>query len=412
MLITGKTKTAKMNRVDPESFSGDSREWMLLLWDDRKTKRSLADFSMLYRKFGALLLFLLLIACGTPKAILDSTSIRIQSGPADKIHSLLEVLANQLPSNEAGIAIGYVDGEDTTIAFVGNSIFTEETLFEYASITKVLTANILVQLVHEGSLHLDDRLNEFLPEDIQDRQWEAVTLRHLATHTAGIADLPPSLSSVRLASPGIDPFANYDEAMLYQDIQATKVRSIGTWKYSNYGYALLGFVLRQQTNLEYADLVEQRIFEPLGMKNATIEGWSSGNIAPPLSPNGGSSNHWNYEAFASAGALRGNLLDGIALLKASMSACQSNDIVARSNCQTQQSTGIRIYNTSQMGLGWNRTPKNDELIIWKNGVSGGYSVFIGLNPEKDVGIVLLSNVKLFQPFFVDGAVVRFLLSVQ
>jgi CubicO group peptidase (beta-lactamase class C family) len=191
---------------------------------------------MMPRKFCILLLFLCLAACGTPKPKLDSTSlVRIQSGSADKIYSLLEYLAKQLPSNEAGIAVGYVEGENTTIAFVGNSTFTEETLFEYASITKVLTANILMQLVNEGNLHLDDSLNEFLPEDIQDQQWEAVTLRHLATHTAGIPDLPPSLSTVRLANLGIDPFANSDEAELYQDIQETKVGSIGKWKYSNYG---------------------------------------------------------------------------------------------------------------------------------------------------------------------------------
>jgi serine-type D-Ala-D-Ala carboxypeptidase/endopeptidase len=368
----------------------------------------LVNFSMLFRKFWIFLLCLSLVACGTPK----SNLVRVKSGSAAKTYSLLEYLANRLPSNEAGIAVGYIEGENTTIAFVGNPAFTEETLFEYASITKVLTTNILMQLVNEGSLHLDDSLNGFLPEDVQDQQWEAVTLRHLATHTAGIPDLPPSLSSVRLANLGIDPFANYDEEMLYQDIQATKVRSIGQWKYSNFGYALLGLVLSQQTNLDFADLVEQRIFEPLGMKNATIEGWSSDNIAPPLNPSGGSSNHWNYEAFASAGALRGNIMDGISLLKASMSACQSNDIVARSNCQTQQSTDIRTYNNSQMGLGWNRTPKNDNIVIWKNGISGGYSVFLGFNPEKHVGIVLLSNVKLFQPFFVDSTAVNFLLSDQ
>lgn len=65
-----------------------------------------------------------------------------------------------------------------------------------------------------------------------------------------------------------------------------------------------------------------------------------------------------------------------------------------------------------MGLGWNRTLKNDDLVIWKNGISGGYSVFLGFNPKEDVGIVLLSNVKLFQPFFVDSTAVNFLLSGQ
>lgn len=366
------------------------------------------NLSILFRKTWLLLLCLCLVACNTPK----SNLVRVQSGSTDKINSLLEQLENRLPSNEAGIAIGYIEGENTTIAFIGNSAFTEKTLFEYGSITKVLTANILMQLVDDGNLQLDDSLNKFLPEDIQATQWETVTLRDLATHTAGVPNSPPSLNSVQLAKRGIDPFADYDEARLYQDIQDTKVKSIGKWEYSNYGYALLGLVLSQQTNIDYAELVKQRILDPLEMEDATIDGWSSNNIAPPLNSSGGSSNYWNFKAFASAGALRDNILDGVSFLKATMSACQSNDIIARSSCQTQQSTNIRTYKHSEMGLGWNRTLKDGDIVIWKNGNTGGYSAFIGFNPEKHIGIILLCNVALFQPFSVDNVVVQFLLDVQ
>ena len=371
---------------------------------------------MLSRKFSILLMFLSLAACDTPRPNVDSTPlVRVQSGSVNKIYSLLDDLAYQLPSDEAGIAVGYVEGENTTIAFAGNQAFTEETLFEYGSITKVLTANILMQLVNEGSLCLDDSLNEFLTEDIQDQRWEAITLLHLATHTAGIPNSPPSLSSVQLAKPGIDPFADYDQAMLYQDIRETKVRSIGKWKHSNYGFALLGLVLSQRTNVDYADLVQQRIFDPLGMEDASIDGWSSDNIAPPLNSSGGSSNHWNFKAFASTGALRGNILDGVSFLKASMIACQSGGIMALSNCQTQQSTNIQTsYKNTQMGLGWYQTLQDDDIVIWKNGLTGGYSAFIAFNPEKQVGVVLLSNVALFRPFYnyVDNVVVHFLFSNQ
>lgn len=380
--------------------------------------------------FTFILFSLVLVSCApvsipastsTPVPIATVTStpqpttllVRVQSGSADNIYSLLKYLTNQLSSKEAGIAVGYIEGENITIAFVGNPAFTDKTLFEYGSITKILTANILMQLINENSLHIDDSFNKFLPEDIQDQQWNAVTLRDLATHTAGIPNSPPSLSSVQLDKRGIDPFANYDEARLYQDIKDTKVRSIGKWGYSNYGYALLGLALSKQTNMDYAELVKQRILDPLEMKDATIDGWSSDNIASPLNSSGGSSNYWNFKAFASAGALRGNILDGVSFLKASMSACQSSDIIARSNCETQQSTNIQTrYNNSQMGLGWNRTLNDSEIVIWKNGMTGGYSAFIGFNPEKQVGIVLLTNVTLFEPFSADSTLVYFLLSVQ
>lgn len=222
----------------------------------------------------------------------------------------------------------------------------------------------------------------------------------------------PSLSSVQLTKRRIDPFADYDEARLYLDIQDTKIGSIGKWEYSNYGYALLGLVLSQQTSIDYAELAKQRILDPLEMEDATIDGWSSDNIALPFNSSGGSSNYWNFKAFASAGVLRDNILDGVSFLKASMSACQSSSIITRSNCQTQQSTNIQTYKNSEMGLGWNRTLKEGDIVVWKNGLTGGYSAFIGFNPEKHMGIILLCNVALFQPFSVDNVVVQFLLSSQ
>ena len=146
------------------------------------------NIPVLFRKTWLLLLCLCLAACDTPK----SNLVRIESGSTDKINSLLEHLATRLPSNKAGIAIGYIEGENTTIAFIGNSAFTDKTLFEYGSITKVLTASILMQLVDDGNLQLNDSLNKFLPEDIQAPQWKTVTLRDLATHTAGIPNSPPA----------------------------------------------------------------------------------------------------------------------------------------------------------------------------------------------------------------------------
>ena len=65
-----------------------------------------------------------------------------------------------------------------------------------------------------------------------------------------------------------------------------------------------------------------------------------------------------------------------------------------------------------MGLGWYLTLNDDDVVIWKNGLTGGYSAFIAFNPEKRVGVVLLSNVALFRPFYdyVDDTIVNFLFS--
>jgi CubicO group peptidase (beta-lactamase class C family) len=345
----------------------------------------------------AIVLILALTACAAPQPSRGSpAAVRIESGSSEKFDPLLaEMAARLIPAKDAGIAVAFVDGDAVTLAFVGNPTFDEETLFEYGSITKVLTANILMQLVEEGVLNLDDTLNQFLPEDLRDPQWQEVTLRRLTTHTAGLPGLPPNLNPFMqvLTGQGNDPYADYDEAMLAAGIEATTVEGAGeTWTYSNYGYALLGFVLTQETDLVYADLAQQRIFDPLGMESATMVGWDSDKIAPPLNADGGQGDHWTLNAFESAGAMRGSILDGIAFLKASMSACQGEDLAARANCQAQQSTDLQIEDGEDMGIGWVRTPGEDGVAIWHNGGTGGYSTFLGFNPDKQIGVIFLYNV--------------------
>ncbi|MBI1296952.1 serine hydrolase [bacterium] len=363
-------------------------------------------------RFFPLLLILLLTACSAPPTPRETPApVRVQSGDVAQIEPLLTEMASVLiPAEDAGIVVAFVDGDAVTFAFVGNPNFDEETLFEYGSITKVLTANVLVQLAEEGVLNLDDSLNQFLPETLRDPKWDDVTLRHLATHTAGLPGLPPNLNPMMrlLTGNGDDPYADYDQEMLYAGVQATSVEGVGeTWAYSNYGFALLGYVLSRQSELVYADLIEQRILDPLAMDGATIVGWSSDKIAPPLADDGSSGDHWTLNAFEPAGALRGDLLDGVAFLQASMTACQGEDLVSRANCLAQQSTRMAVRDGEEMGIGWVRTQGEDGVAIWHNGGTGGYSTFLGFNPETQIGVVFLYNVSN-APGDLDQKAVEFL----
>jgi CubicO group peptidase (beta-lactamase class C family) len=73
------------------------------------------------------------------------------------------------------------------------------TLFELGSVTKVFTALLLAQAVTRGELSLDTPVEELLPEvEVPSRDGVAITLEHLATHTAGLPNNPmPLLAAVR-----------------------------------------------------------------------------------------------------------------------------------------------------------------------------------------------------------------------
>ena len=115
--------------------------------------------------------------------------------------SLTSQLAEALPNAEAGVAVGLIENGNETVSFVGNPSFSEGTLFEFGSITKVFTAIVLAQLADEGVLRTSDSINPYLPEDVQDPKWETVTFEKLATHSAGLPRLPPNMNSSLHTSP-------------------------------------------------------------------------------------------------------------------------------------------------------------------------------------------------------------------
>ena len=149
------------------------------------------------------------------------------------------------------------------------------------------------------------------------------------------------------------------------------------------------------------------------MTTATADNtWGSGTVAPPLDSNGRQVANWNFDALAGAGAARGSISDALAFLQGSMTACApaSADDVAKANCLAQQPTGHRLSDDTEMGLGWLLTGGPGGTAVWHNGGTGGYRTFLGFNPERGTGIVLLSNVGSLDD--IDGIGLRYLIGTE
>lgn len=332
---------------------------------------------------------ILLLTAALLTALLFVAAYAQDAGPTN-LETQLESL---LPNAEAGVAVGLIEGDGETMTFVGNPDFTEETLFEYGSITKVFTAIVLAQLANEGIVELDESVNPYLPEEVRDPKWEGVTFEELATHTAGLPRLPPNMDDAYLLQNSADPYAKYDRAALYEAVESVGLQGVGEqYSYSNFGYGLLGTLLADVAGSSYAELLESRLFTPLEMTSAAAAGWSSDNVAQPLTAEGSEISAWNFDALAGTGAVRGDLKDAVKLLKASVTACDEDTPLARANCRAQQATEIKAAQYAFQGLGWIRSQSPAGDIVWHDGGTGGSSSFLGFNVEKDVGLVLLANV--------------------
>ena len=136
---------------------------------------------------------------------------------------------------------------------------TPETIFRVGSITKQFTAAAVLQLVEEGSLELDDKLTEFLPD--YPGFGPEVTVRSLLNHTSGIKNyttmpqwwqtLAVEMSPTRLVS-------------VFRD-QPFDFRPGGNFSYSNSGYVLLGVIAEQVTDQPLGGILNERLFVPLGL---------------------------------------------------------------------------------------------------------------------------------------------------
>jgi CubicO group peptidase (beta-lactamase class C family) len=155
-----------------------------------------------------------------------------------------------------GVAVaGIVDGEIS----VGAAGVEPDFVFRPGSITKLLTATLVVQCAVEGLLDLDDPLARYVPELTLDGPHE-VRVRHLISHSSGI-----DAGDVFVDTGDDDPVARYVELLQGTGFLFEPGR---TFSYNNAGFVLAGRVLEVVRGMPWTDVVRTQLFEPLGMSSS------------------------------------------------------------------------------------------------------------------------------------------------
>ena len=150
-------------------------------------------------------------------------------------------------------------------------------LFGIASITKAITATLVMQLVEDGLLGLNRPAKDYLPELSGDGTDE-ILVHHLLTHTTGYPFHPgpewlkheATKRTAGIEAPpcpaGQHPFL-HELLSLFWD--APRVAAVGeVMVYSNHNYLLLGEIVRRLSGHAIEEQARQRIFDPLGMDDS------------------------------------------------------------------------------------------------------------------------------------------------
>lgn len=153
-------------------------------------------------------------------------------------------------------AYGYAQKYDMGKLLDNPRVMTNDSIFDLASVTKVMaTTQAVMKLVSEGKLNVEDTVAKYIPEFAKNGK-ENVKIKELLTHTSGLTPWKPTWYYVNTPA---------DELKLICDLPLEYPS--GTYKYSDFSFMTLAFVVEKITGQTLDQYVENSIYLPLGMKD-------------------------------------------------------------------------------------------------------------------------------------------------
>ncbi len=295
-----------------------------------------------------------------------------------------------------GMVVGVVDTAGARYFSYGSTARTggrpvdERTVYEIGSITKVFTALALANMAIRREVALDDPVQRYLPDSVHvpARDGKVITLRLLSAQRSGLPRMPDNFAP---KDPS-DPYADYGPDRLYRFLNGyTLARDPGaSYEYSNLGVTLLGLALARRAGTDYEQLALTRVAQPLHLSDTrvTLTPGMRARLARGYAGEREVGN-WGFDPMlGGAGALHSTAADMVRLLAAAMGLTHTPlDSAFRLTETIQADAGPSM----RIGLGWHVNGGDTAAVYWHNGGTGGYHSFIGFDPRRRLGVVVLSN---------------------
>ena len=291
------------------------------------------------------------------------------------------------------------------------------TAFRLASVSKGFASVLTGILVKDGILNWDERVIKYLPRFSlkSSKKTNKLKIKHLLSHTTGL----PAHTYTNLLDDDV-PLGD-----IYQKLKEVSVIApVGKiYSYQNVVYSLISDVIKTATGKNYEQLVTERIFQPLGMYDASMGkeaftvfnncaqphiqqgfGWASTEVKPGY-----------YNVLPAAG-INASILDMARWLRAMMGGAP--ETIAPEVIQQVTSPIVKTpkekykhrwrdhLQDAHYGLGWRIYNYAGTTIVYHGGWVQGFRAEMGFIPAQKVGIVVLLNCEsivanLFLPSFFD-----------
>ncbi|HZG65896.1 MAG TPA: serine hydrolase domain-containing protein [Herpetosiphonaceae bacterium] len=283
------------------------------------------------------------------------------------------------------VSVATIDGDTVTSANFGA---TDDTEYEIGSITKTFTALLLADAIERGEVTPDTRVGDLLP--LSGSPVADVTLAELASHRSGLPRQSMRLRDVMelalLYLANRDPYVQ-DVAGVIAQARAARLRSRGRVSYSNLGTALLGQALAAVSSMDYALLVEERIFTPLGMTTSSVPvtaGNLPGDAPTGYSVGGERAAPWTMNGTAPAGGIRSTPADMVRYARALLDGTAPGLDALTPHWAA---FGDRL----KIGYAWVTEERDGRVVTWHTGETGGFASMLVLDRANHRAVVILAN---------------------
>ena len=353
-------------------------------------------------------------------------SIREVSDPAEAISSLksgatlkseVDILVNPLidSGENVSVVVGIVMPDARTYVYgygktelSSGSTPDGKSIYSVGSVSKGFVSLLLFRMIEEGVIHRNETIGDILGPDFkpEDENVARITLLQLASHSSGLPMHPYTIklaytfSCFLFTGNNFYGYIDTTEGMKYLNSFHLDKEQIGKYTYSNIGAGLLGYLLAKKTDKPLAELLQDKIFRPLGMSDTAITlsdeqqkrlvvGYCGDQPFfrfrnTPLEP-------WKFTCFMEGtGAAYSTADDLVLYLKEQLgfpAASQLDAIIPK----TQE---IQLHD-DKIGVasGWlvEKPLQNTNEIYFEYGITSVFNCYLGFDREHKIGVVVLRN---------------------
>ena len=263
---------------------------------------------------------------------------------------------------------------------------TTDTRFRLASVTKQFTATAIEILEERGELSYEDRVSRYLPT--LSPQLEAITIRHLLTHSSGLIDyedLIPDDATTQIHDRDVLALLESTDRLYFDPGES--------YRYSNSGYALLALIVEKVSGQSFSKFLEKEIFIPLSMGSvAHVEGVTQVEKRAYGHAIDGDSWIRRDQSITSAVLWDGGVYASVEDLAKWDAALEDARLVSRETLRIAETPHVSTDQTGvSYGFGWRISEHRGHRQIWHSGETSGFRNVLIRFPDQRLTVIVLTN---------------------